>query len=219
MEVVRPPAKGDVHAPDNIFQRYRCALSCGQLRYTLFDFRKRFRCRTGMRITFARLPSLAHPDCKTQEVEALLSGVNDASLGLVQREIKTAQYLPHCIQGRIYFARTQHNKIVRITDDTKSLGSEIFGVRYRIKNPIPATYTTRSQNKNHTKFIDCILNSQPIPLQFHYSPLIPFTRKPATFSSTLEHLPISSSNDSKNCLLGFIFENAKHAIKAPIRSC
>ena len=71
MEVVRPPAKSGVHASDNIFQRYRRAFPRGQLRYTIFDFRKRFRCRADMRKVFARLPTLAHPDCKTQEVETL----------------------------------------------------------------------------------------------------------------------------------------------------
>src|SRR3972149_12172996 len=89
VEVVRPSAKGGVHAPDNIFQRYWCAVSRRQLRYTFFDFRKGFRRRADMRITFARLQSLAHPDCKTQEVEAFLSGINDARLALVQREIKS----------------------------------------------------------------------------------------------------------------------------------
>jgi len=38
-----------------------------------------------MLITFASLPTLAHPDCKTQEVEAFLSGINNAGLGLVKR--------------------------------------------------------------------------------------------------------------------------------------
>ena len=85
VEIVRPPAKGGVHAPDNIFQRYRRAFPCGQLRYTIFDFHKRLRRGAYMRKAFARLPALVHPDCKTQEVEAFLSGINDAGLGLVQR--------------------------------------------------------------------------------------------------------------------------------------
>ena len=62
MEVVRPPAKGGVHAPNNIIQRYRGAFPSGQLRYTFFDFRKRFWCRADMRVALTRPPTLAHPD-------------------------------------------------------------------------------------------------------------------------------------------------------------
>ena len=117
MEVVRPPAKGGVHAPDNILQRYRCALPCGPLRYTLFDFRKRVRCRADMPITFARLPALAHPDCKPQEIETFLSGINNAGLALVKREVKTIQHLSYRCQRRFYFASAQHHEVVRIADD------------------------------------------------------------------------------------------------------
>ena len=53
MEVVRPPAKGGVHAAYNIFQWHRCAFTSGQLRYTLLDFRKRFGSRADMRVAFA----------------------------------------------------------------------------------------------------------------------------------------------------------------------
>ena len=59
-----------------------------------------------MRVAVARPPTLAHPDRKTQEVEAFLSGINDAGLALVQREIKTTQHMSHRAQGGIYFART-----------------------------------------------------------------------------------------------------------------
>jgi hypothetical protein len=38
MEVVCSPAKGSIHASDNVFQRNWRALSCSQLRYTIFDF-------------------------------------------------------------------------------------------------------------------------------------------------------------------------------------
>ena len=64
-----------------------------------------------MRIAFACSQSLAHPDCKTQEVEAFLSGINDVGLGLVQREVKSFQYMPNGCQGRICFAPAQHHKI------------------------------------------------------------------------------------------------------------
>ena len=104
MEVVHPSTKGGVDAPGNIFQRYRCAFSQGQLRYAVFDFRKRFRCRTYMRIAFARFPALAHPDCKTQEIEAFFPGINNVGFGLVKREIKSFQYVPYRCQGRIDFA-------------------------------------------------------------------------------------------------------------------
>ena len=83
MEVVRPPAKGGVHAPNNIIQRYRGAFPSGQLRYTFFDFRKRFWCRADMRVALTRPTTLAHPDCKPQEVETFLSSIDDVGLGLV----------------------------------------------------------------------------------------------------------------------------------------
>ena len=102
---------------------YRRAFPCGQLRYTIFDFHKRLRRGAYMRKAFARLPALVHPDCKTQEVEAFLSGINDAGLGLVQREIKPIQHLPYRGQGRIYFARTasprrawERCNVAKITD-------------------------------------------------------------------------------------------------------
>src|SRR5713226_6768876 len=103
VEVVHPPAKAGVHTSDNVLNGYRCAFPCGQLRYTVFDFRKRFRCRAYMLIAFARLPTLAHPDFKTQEIEAFLSGINNVGLSLVKREIKTFQYVSYRCQGRIYF--------------------------------------------------------------------------------------------------------------------
>ena len=97
MKVIRPPTKGGIHASDYINQWYRRAFPSGQLRYTFFDFYKRFRCRAYMRITFPRLPTLAHPDCKPQEVKTFLSSINDAGLGLVKREIKSIQHMPHCV--------------------------------------------------------------------------------------------------------------------------
>ena len=117
MEVVRPPAKGGVHTSYNIFQWYRCAFTSGQLRYTLLDFCKRFRCRADMRITFSRLQSLAHPYFKTQEDEAFLPCINDAGLALVKREVKTIQHVPYRCQRRVYFASAQHHEVVRIADD------------------------------------------------------------------------------------------------------
>ena len=91
MEVVHPSTTGGVHAPGNIFERYRCAFSQGQLRYAAFDFRKRFRCPTYMRIAFARFPTLADPDCKTQEIEALFPGINN-KMGSSLALWKTAEH-------------------------------------------------------------------------------------------------------------------------------
>jgi hypothetical protein len=97
----------------------------------------------------------------------------------------------------------------------KSLGS---GTELRIQ------YRQYTQQDHITKII---LNSSTVFLILSLTlclsssitrRLYHFTQKPATSSSTLEHLLISSSNDLKNCLLGFVFENAKHALKAPIGS-
>ena len=87
-----------------------------------------------MRITFARFPTPAHPDFKTQEVETSLSGINYAGLALVQREIKSIQHMPYRAQGLFYFARTQHNKIIRITNDARfQLPAQLMLVPYPVK--------------------------------------------------------------------------------------
>ena len=117
VEVVRPPAKGGVHAPDYILQWYRCALSCGQLRYTFFNFRKGFRCRADMRIALPRPPTLAHPYFKTQEDETFLPCINDVGLALVKCEVKTIQHMSYRCQWRFCFASAQHHEVIRIADD------------------------------------------------------------------------------------------------------
>ena len=83
VEVAYPPAKAGIHVPDYVGQRYWCESSIRLLLHTFFDFCKRFWGGADMRIAFARLPALAHPDCKTQEVKTFLSGINDAGLGLI----------------------------------------------------------------------------------------------------------------------------------------
>lgn len=117
MKVVRPPAKGGVHASNNIFQWYRCTFTTGHLRYTLLDFCKRFGSRTYMRVAFARPPTLAHPYFKTQEDKAFLPCINDMGLALVKREIKPIQHMSYRCQWRICFASAQHHEVIRIADD------------------------------------------------------------------------------------------------------
>jgi len=63
------------------------------------------------------------PDCKIQEVEAFLPGINNAGLCLVKRGSKSTQHMPYRDQGLIYFARAQHNKIIRITDERQGKAS------------------------------------------------------------------------------------------------
>ncbi len=118
MEVVRPPAEGGVHTADNIVQRNGCALPCSQLLDARLDFRKRFRRRTDLRITLARLPTLAHPDFKPQEGEAGLPCIDDVGLVLVEREFKTVQHVPYYCQRRVRFTFAQHHEIVRVAHDS-----------------------------------------------------------------------------------------------------
>ena len=86
VEVVRPPTKAGIYTPDYIFQWYRCVFPCCQLCYTVFDSRKRFRRRADMRIIFARLQSLTHPDFKPQEVETFLFGIDNVCFSLISEQ-------------------------------------------------------------------------------------------------------------------------------------
>lgn len=119
VEIAYPAAKTGIHIPHHVTQRDWREPSIRLLLDTFLDFRKRFWRRADMRITFARLPTLAHPDGKSQEVEAFLPGINDAGLALVQREIKSIQHLPHHGKGRVNFAPAQHDKIVRLANDPR----------------------------------------------------------------------------------------------------
>ena len=104
VEVTHPPAQAGIHVSDDIIHRYRREFTTGQLLETCFDFCKGVFRRADMCKAFPRAPTLAHPDFKTQEVEAFLSGINTVGLGLVKREIKSMQHASYQRQRRFYAA-------------------------------------------------------------------------------------------------------------------
>ena len=155
VEVAYPTTKAGIHILHYVAQGYWCEPSIRLLLDTFLDFRKRFGCRADMRIAFARPPTLAHPDFKSQESKTLSPCINNACLALIQREIKSIQHSPYRGKGRVNFAPAQHHKIIRIPDDSRL---QFHAALLPDPDPIKQMQVAvRQQRRYHTTLWGCLL--------------------------------------------------------------